>query len=117
MGGCPDCPGGSNDTAFGSSLSDWVDVTAAELLIFGTGFDLSSWEKPKNMHWDDFRAGQKFAKGIARRLSIAGSVYFVADLLTMGITGKGISDHIDSYIWTPNPTGIGFIPVTKIPGK
>ena len=145
--------GNNYDPGFGHSLSDWVDVAAAELMIFGTGFDLSSWEKPRNMNWDDFKVGQKIARGIARRLSVAGAVisvsqainnptggnmvdavfgvvgaipgvgtaiggaYFTADLFTMGITGKGISNHIDGYIWIPNPAGNGFIPVTKISGK
>jgi hypothetical protein len=105
------------------------------------------------MNWDDFKVGQKIARGIARRLSVAGAVisvsqainnptggnmvdavfgvvgaipgvgtaiggaYFTADLFTMGITGKGISNHMDGYIWIPNPAGNGFIPVTKISGK
>jgi RHS repeat-associated protein len=46
-----------------------------------------------------------------------GSIYFGIDLITTGLTGKGISDHIDSYIWMPSPVGAGFIPIAKIPGK
>ena len=46
-----------------------------------------------------------------------GGIYFGVDLLTIGLTGKGISNHIDSYLWMPNPAGMGFIPVTKISDK
>ncbi len=39
------------------------------------------------------------------------------DLLTLGITGKDIRGHNNSYIWMPNPGGIGLIPVVKMPYK
>lgn len=144
----------SSDPAFGHSFSDWVDVAAAQAMIFGAGFDVSSWEKPKYMPWKKFKSGQTVAKGVSRRLSVAGAVisvsqaihnptggnmvdatfgiigaiphpittriggaYFATDLLLMGSKGKGISDHIDSYVWIANPTVVGFIPVMKIPGK
>ncbi|ELR68601.1 hypothetical protein C900_00217 [Fulvivirga imtechensis AK7] len=43
-----------------------------------------------------------------------GGIYFGADLLTLGISGQGISEHIDDYYWMSNPVvGIGYVPVAK----
>ena len=43
--------------------------------------------------------------------------YFVGNLITVGITGQSIGEHIDNYYWVPNPGGIGFIPVGKKLGR
>lgn len=41
-------------------------------------------------------------------------VYFVGNLLTVGITGRSIGEHADDYLWVPNPSGLGVFPVAKI---
>jgi hypothetical protein len=38
-------------------------------------------------------------------------------MVTYGISGQTIREHIDNYYWVPNPGGIGFIPVGKKPGR
>jgi len=43
--------------------------------------------------------------------------YFVGNLVTYGITGQTIGEHVDNYYWIPNPGGMGFIPVCKKPGR
>lgn len=44
------------------------------------------------------------------------SAYFVGNIVTYGITGQTIGEHIDNYYWVP-VVGMGFIPVGKKPGR
>ena len=50
--------------------------------------------------------------------AIPSGVYFGINILTLGITGKDIGEHIDSYYWIPNPNclGCGFVPIGKKSG-
>jgi RHS repeat-associated protein len=49
--------------------------------------------------------------------TIIGGVYFGVDFITLVVSDKSVSEHIDSYIWMPAAGGMGFIPIVKIPGK
>ncbi|ELR68742.1 hypothetical protein C900_05874 [Fulvivirga imtechensis AK7] len=49
--------------------------------------------------------------------TLIGGIYFGADLITLGITGQGISEHIDNYMWMSSPIGIGYVPFTERPRK
>ncbi|SMG11494.1 hypothetical protein SAMN05661096_00412 [Marivirga sericea] len=43
--------------------------------------------------------------------------YFIGNLVTYGVTGQTIGEHINNYYWIPSPGGIGFIPIDKKSGR
>ncbi|UII34115.1 DUF6443 domain-containing protein [Fulvivirga ulvae] len=45
--------------------------------------------------------------------AIVSGVYFIGNLITTGVTGESIGQHIDKYYWMPMPGSVSFVPIGK----
>lgn len=100
---------GPNDFKNAAKLSKGIGLG---LSVIGAGFAVADAVDKKTFGTtvDAVFAGVGLIPGAG---TVIGGIYFGADLITMGITGRGISDHIDDYLWIPTAGGT-LIPAVKI---